>query len=81
MTGIKGHISVPVNLDNWLLLFQVLGHKIIARCSYQPKVNNKRKSAERSGHRGFEIELDTAVMVRTKLLDIADFDKKIKGII
>ena len=70
--GIKDKVCFPRNKDGWILISQVLGHKVIVTSSKKPK--EFRYSNPRNQHREFFLELDTSVKVRAKLeIDISKF--------
>mgnify|MGYP001592162917 CR=1 FL=1 len=78
--GIKDEVCFPRNKDGWILVSQVLGHKVIVTSTYEPKI--KRESNKGNQHREFVIELNTSVKIKSKLeIDISKFveDKKNRG--
>jgi len=70
--GVTDEICFPRNKDGWILVSQVLGHKVIVTSSKKPKIS--RESNSRNQHREFVLELDTSVKIRPKLeVDISKF--------
>ena len=70
--GILDEICFPRNKDGWILVSQVLGHKVVVTSSKKPRIS--RESNKRNQHREFVLELDTSVKIRPKLaVDISKF--------
>jgi hypothetical protein len=70
--GILDEVCFPRNKDGWILVSQILGHKVIVTSSKQPK--SFRYGNPNNQHREFFLELDTSVKIRPKLeIDISKF--------
>lgn len=70
--GIIDEVFFPRNKEGWILVSQVLGHKVIVTSSKKPK--QIRMSNTNNQHREFVLELDTSVKVKSKLaIDISRF--------
>lgn len=78
--GILDEVCFPRNKDGWILVSQILGHKVIVTSSQRPKP--LRYGNPRNQHREFFFELDTSVKMKSKLeIDISRFvqEKKMRG--
>ena len=70
--GIVDEVFFPRNKEGWILVSQVLGHKVNVTSSKKPK--QIRASNTNNQHREFILELDTSVKIKPKLaIDISKF--------
>lgn len=70
--GAIDEVCFPRNKDGWILISQILGHKVTITSSKKPRI--VRDSNPRNQHREFFLELDTSVKIRPKLaVDISRF--------